>query len=97
MVDPSLGRVSDREGKFGERVSEARSWRRVGPELVEAPAEVLDEGKSGDDHPGGSVSLQSSHRSKPGLEASVVGLKRVVRMRLGAVEGRREQLLEQRG
>jgi hypothetical protein len=32
----------------------------------------------GDDDPGGTVSLQPSHRSKSGLQASVVGLKRVV-------------------
>ena len=64
---------------------------------MEASAEVLDEGMAGDDDPGGSVSLQTSHRSKPGLQPSVVGLQRVVRMDLGVMEGRREQLLDNAG
>ena len=93
----ALGRDLDREGQFGERVGEAGGWRRVGPEVVEAPAEVLDKGMSGHDDPGGSIALQPSHRSKSGLEASVVGLERVVRIDLGAMEGRREQLVEDPG
>jgi hypothetical protein len=49
---------------------------------------------SGDDHPRGSVTLQPSHRSKAGLETPVVGLQRIVRVDLGVVEGRREQLTQ---
>ena len=49
------------------------------------------------DHPRGTVSLESSHRSKPGFEASVVGLQGVVRVDLGVMEGRREQLIEDPG
>jgi hypothetical protein len=60
-------RVSDHEGQLGERVGEAGSWGHVGPEVVEAPAEVLDEGVPGNDDPGGSISLQSSHGSKSGF------------------------------
>jgi hypothetical protein len=37
-----LGRVSDHEGQFGERVGEAGGRRHVGPEIVEASTEVLD-------------------------------------------------------
>jgi hypothetical protein len=52
---------------------------------------------TGDDDPGGTVSLQPPHRSEPGLEASVVGLERVVGVGFGVMEGRREQLVEDMG
>jgi len=52
-----LGRVSDHEGQFGERVGKPGGRRHVGPEIVEAPAEVLDEGVRGDDELGGAVAL----------------------------------------
>jgi hypothetical protein len=45
----------------------------IGPEVVEAPAEVLEEGVPTDDHPRGSVALQPSQRSEARLE-TVVGL-----------------------
>src|SRR6266545_2335130 len=72
-------------------------WTDIGSEIVEAPAEVLNEGVCGDDDPGGAVSLQPSHRSKSGLQASVVGLDAVVRMDLGVVEDRREHLIQHTG
>ncbi len=52
---------------------------------------------AGHDDPGGTVSLQSSHRSKPGLQAPVVGLERVVGVGLRVMEGRRQQLIEDPG
>ena len=82
------------QGQFGECVGETEGRTDIGPEIVETPAEVLDEGVPGDDHPRGSVTLQPSHRSKAGLETPVAGLERIVRMGLRAVEGRREQLFE---
>ena len=82
--------VSDHEGQFGERVGETSRRSDIGPEVVETPAEVLDEGVPGDDHPRGSVTLQPSHRSKAGLETPVVGLERIIRMGLRVVEGRRD-------
>jgi hypothetical protein len=91
------GRVSDHEGELGERVGEAGSRGHVGPEVVEAPAEVLDESVPGNDDPGGSISLQSSHGSKSGFEASVVGLYGVVGMDLCVMQGRRQQLVEDAG
>src|SRR6266508_4409181 len=54
-------RVSDHEGQFREGVGETKGRTHIGPEVVEAPAEVLDEGMGSDDHPGGSVPLQPSH------------------------------------
>ncbi len=66
----------------------------VGPEVVEAPAEVLDQGMGSDDHPGGSISLQSSLGSKSGFEASVVGLYGVVGMDPCVMQVPRQQLVE---
>jgi hypothetical protein len=43
--------ASDHEGQFGERVGETSRRSDIGPEVVEAPAEVLDEGVRADDHP----------------------------------------------
>src|SRR6266545_5007151 len=86
--------VSDHEGQFGERVGETSRRSHIGPEVVEAPAEVLDEGVPADDHPRSSVTFQPSHWSKALLETPVVGLERIVRMGLRVVEGRQEQLIE---
>jgi hypothetical protein len=86
--------VSDRQDKFGERIGKAGSSRYVRAEIVEAPADVLDEGVSGNDDPGGTVCLQPSHRTESSFQASVVGLDGVVGMGLGVMEGRWEQLLE---
>ena len=63
-VDPHpTRRCSDHEGQFVKGISEAAEGCYVGPEIVEAPAKVLDEGVTGDDNCGGAVSLQSAHRS----------------------------------
>jgi hypothetical protein len=43
------------------------------------------------------VALQASHRSKSGLQASVVRLDAVVGIGLGVMEGRRQQLIEDAG
>ncbi len=91
----SVGLASDDLGQLGERVSEAGTGRHVGPEVVEAPAEVLDEGVAGDDHPGGAVSLQSSHRAESSLEAPVVGLEQVVGVGFRTVKGSRKQLVDE--
>ena len=54
-------------------------------------------GVGGDDDPGGTISLQPAHGWKPGLEAPVVGLQRVVAMGLGVIEGPRQQLVQHPG
>lgn len=90
----TLGQVSDNGSQFSERVGQTEGRTDIAPEIVEAPAEVLNEGVRGDDDPGGTVSLQPSHRSKSSLQASVVGLKRVVGMHLCVMESRRQQLVE---
>jgi hypothetical protein len=89
--------VSDHEGQFVEGFGKSSARRNVDSEIVEASAEILDEGMAGDDDPGGTVSLQSSHGSKPGLQASVVGLDGVVGVGFGVVEGRGEQVIGDAG
>src|SRR5437899_3285285 len=71
---------SDHQGQFVERIGKSSGRRYVRAEIVEASAEVLDEGMAGDDHPCRTVSLQSSHRTEPCFQTSVVGLQRVVGM-----------------
>jgi len=93
----TLGQVSDHQGQFGERVGKSSGRRSVGAEIVEPPAEVLNEGMACDDDPRGSVSLQPSHGAKSSLQAPVVGLDGVVRMDLRAMEGGRHQLVEDSG
>jgi hypothetical protein len=56
-VDRHLGQVSDNESQFSEPVGQTEGRTDVGPEIVEAPAEVLDEGMGSDNHPGPGVSL----------------------------------------
>jgi hypothetical protein len=48
--------------------------------------DVLDECVTSDHDAGGAISLQSSHRAKPGLQSSVVGLDSNVRELSGVVE-----------
>jgi hypothetical protein len=91
------GQVLHDEGEFGEGVGNAGSRRYVCAEVVEAPAEVLDEGVTSDDDPGGAISLQPAHRAKSGFEASVVGLYGVVGMSLRTMQGRGEDLVEDPG
>ena len=71
--------------------------RYVGAEIVEAPPEVLDEGMAGDDDLGGVISLQPAHGAQSCFEAAVVGLEGVVRVGLGAMEGRWDQLIDEAG
>ncbi len=61
-TDP-VGSVSDDEGQFSERIGKPGSRRCIGPEIVVASAEVLDEGTSGDDDPSVMVPFQPAHRS----------------------------------
>jgi hypothetical protein len=53
----NLEPVSDHEGQFGKGVGKPAGGRHVGPEVVETPAEVLNERVAGDDDIGGTVSL----------------------------------------
>src|SRR6266540_5626807 len=92
-----LGRCQITRASSSERVGQTEGRTDIGPEIVEAPAEVLNEGVRGDDDPGGAVTLQPAHGSESSLQASVVGLKRVVGMDLRVMESRRHQLIEHTG
>jgi hypothetical protein len=77
--------VSDRTREFVERRSDPQTGERVDAEFVVAATDVLHEGVAPDDHAGGAVALQPAHRSKPGLESTVVGFDSVVRVLGGVV------------
>ena len=63
---PSL-QVSDHDGQFGERVGETSRLSNIRPEVVETPAEVLDEviSESQPSVPESSAS-SSGYRARPG-------------------------------
>lgn len=48
---------SDHHSQFGEGVRQASPGWHFGPEVVEAPAEVLDQSVRSDDDPGGAIPL----------------------------------------
>jgi hypothetical protein len=58
----------------------------VDAEFVVAASEGLYEPMPGDDHPGGSVALESAHRPEAGLQSAVVTFDPVVRVPVGVVE-----------
>ena len=68
--------------------------RDVSGDVVVAAAQVLNEGKTGGEDPGGPVTLQSAHRPKPGLQPSMIRFDRVVCILLDDVQSRRGQLVE---
>jgi len=80
-------RTRRRGGKLGARRTRGRR----------NPGGGSGRGVPGNDDPGGSISLQSSHGSKSGFEASVVGLYGVVGMDLCVMQGRRQQFVEDAG
>ena len=68
--------------------------RFIGGDLVVASTQVLHERVTGGDGAGGAVSLETTHRSKSGLEPSMIGLDGVVRVLLDAVPRVRDQLVQ---
>jgi hypothetical protein len=67
-----VARQSDHEGQFVEGFGKSSGRRNVDSEIVEASAEVLDEGMASDDDPGGTVSLQSWYGVGAAAEPAVV-------------------------
>ena len=53
-------------------------WVLIHAELVVATSEVLDEGVSGADHPGGAKLFEAAHRPQPGLESPIICFDRVI-------------------
>ena len=75
------GRVvlrSDGEGEFGEGGRVPMLWVLIHAELVVATTEVLDEGVSGADHPGGAKLFEAAHRPQPSLESPMICFDEVV-------------------
>jgi hypothetical protein len=85
---------SDGEGEVVEGDAEPVSTRGLGGDVVVAAAQVLDEGMSCGEDPGGAGTLQAAHRPQPCLQPPVVRLDRVVRVPLNSVQGRGNQLVE---
>ena len=65
--------VSDCRRELVERRGNREPGKRVDAEFVVATSEVLHERMASDDNRRGPISFEAAHRSKPGLESSVVG------------------------
>jgi hypothetical protein len=88
------GVALDRRGEPVERDRQPPARRPLDGQLVVATANVLNERVARDDDAGAAVLLQAPHRSQPRLQAAVVGLDTVVGIPIGAMPGRRDQLLD---
>jgi hypothetical protein len=89
--------LSDGRRELVECCADLVAGGDVGGEFVVAAAEVLDEGMPGGQGPLGTVALQAAHRPEAGFQPSVIGFDRVVRVLLHDVQGRGDQLVEDRG
>src|SRR5215216_4076655 len=93
-LKPQPRSASDRHGELVKRERQPPVRRLLDRQLVMPSTNVLDEGMSGDDHPGAVVLLEAAHRPQPGLEAPVIGLDVVVGVPLSAMPGSWQQLLQ---
>ena len=86
------------EESGGVRRTPPRAGRSVGVavEQVVASSDVLDERVTADHDAGGAIGLQASHGSQPCFQSSVVALRPIVRVLLGAVLGIRHQVRDHR-
>ena len=85
---------SDGHGEFGEHGGESVLLGCIGGDLILAAARVLHEPVPSGDDLGGAVSFESAHGSEPGFEPAMVTFDRVVRVLLGGVHRRRDQLVQ---
>ena len=70
------------------------SWIGVQAEFVVAAAQVLDECMPSANHSGRAEPFQPTHRSEPGLEPTMIGFDRVVRVLLRDVARGGQQLIK---
>ena len=85
---------SDSQCEVGERDTESVSSWLFGSDLVVASPQVLHERVTSRDGGGRAASFEAAHRSKSGLEPTVIGLNRVVRVLPDAVPRVRDQLIQ---
>jgi hypothetical protein len=85
---------SDSQREVGESDTESVSSWLFGSDLVVASTQVLDERVTRGDGPGAAASFEAAHRSKSGLEPTVIGLDHVVRVALDPVQRVRDQLIQ---
>lgn len=85
---PGLGRIrdSDRHRQLVKGGRQDHAGWCIDPEFVVASAQILDEGESSHDHPGGPIAFQATHRSQPRLQPSMIGFDPVVCVLGGVVE-----------
>jgi hypothetical protein len=88
---------SDGQGEFDKGRGEPMPGVDIQPELVVAAPKVLHECVSGADHSGRAEPFEPTHWSQPGLELTMIGFDRIVRILLHKVTRRRHQLIEDRG
>jgi hypothetical protein len=91
-VSSPLG--SDRQDQFVERDHQSPIGGLLDRQFVVSAPKVLDEGVSGDDHPGAAVLFEATHWSQPRLVAAVIRLDPVVGVLFGAMPRRREEFLQ---
>ena len=85
---------SDSQCEVGEGDTESVSFWLFGGDVVVAWAQVLHERVPGCDRLGGAVLLETAHRSKSGLEPTVIGFDGVVRVLLDPVQRVRGKLVQ---
>jgi len=85
---------TDGQRQLVERARQPKPRRELETEFVEAAAEVLNEGVSGDNDRGAAQPLQSPHRPQPRFQSTVIALDRIVRVLIGNMPCGRQQLIE---
>jgi transposase len=85
---------SDRQDQFVECDRHSPVGGLLHRQLVVSAAKVLHEGVSGDDHPGTAVLFEPAHRTQPRLQPPMVALDPIVGVPVGAMPGRRQQVLQ---
>lgn len=85
---------SDRQGQLVEGSQDSVGDDFLGPQFAVAAADVLDERVPCADHSSAAGLCEAAHRSQAGLQPSVIGFDRVVRLSLGHLAGSGHQLIE---
>jgi hypothetical protein len=87
-------RLSDGHRELVESCRDPVAGGDVDGEFVVAAAEILDERVPGSQDPRGPVALQSAHRPQPRFQPPVICFDRVIRVTLGGMQRRGDQLIQ---